>query len=224
MRTITVTFGDVMYQQIAEVLAERFQDLNGIEAMAIDPMKAPNLEDVAWIKAWVWDLVPSDVGRVIWFDANILPLLSVTDLLVPSYDYPFAAVEASPEVRQEATWKLEEVRSCLYYFCTSMFVARRVTRPIFEDVKRYASSDPSIGVQSAFNLCLNRYYKTLDVASLSVICNWKMSFGPMPTDARMLQLDSLEEDARLQMMQTFTRVFEQKAKFESHGKEVPCTV
>lgn len=224
MRTIAVTFGDVMYQQIAEDLAKRFQDLNDIEALAIDPMNAPSLKDISWIKAWVWDLVPSDVGRVIWFDVNTVPLLPIDDLLTPSYDYPFAAVEASPEVRQEATWKLEEVRSCLYYFCTSMFVARRVTRPIFEDVKRHASSDPSIGVQSAFNLCLNRYYKTLDVAPLSVICNWKMSFGPAPTDARMLQLDSLDEDVRLQMMQTFTRVFRQEAKAEPHGKEVLCTV
>ena len=58
MSTLAVTYGDGSFQPIAESFARRFAELNGIEALAIDPLDAPALDDPSWVKAFLWDLVP----------------------------------------------------------------------------------------------------------------------------------------------------------------------
>jgi hypothetical protein len=207
MRTLAVTFGDHFYQWIAKAFAKRFEELNGIEAMAIDPLKCPNLEDPIWVKAWLWDLVPEDVDRIIWFDADNVPIAPIADLL-PSFDYPFCAVLDLPETVQEAVWKAEEVRACDHYFNMGFFVAQRVTRPVFEDLKGYVDKDLGFADQSAFNVCLARYYDETDLGVLPKTCNWLQSSGATPNDIRMFHLAGMDGAVRLQVLRGFARVFD----------------
>ncbi len=221
MNTLAVTFGDALYEPIAKVFAKRFQELNGIDTVAIDPKDCPPLEHVSWIKAWIWDLVPASVERVIWFDVDNIPIAPVVDLL-PSYDYPFSATLDSPATKQEATWTSEEVRACEYYLNLGFFVARRVTQPIFDELKTYVDRKLGFIDQSAFNVCLNRYYAQADIHILSQLCNWIKSFGNAPTDVRMLHLAGWALDDRFEMLRTFTRVFEPQVKGIDPREEALC--
>lgn len=222
MSTLAVTFGNGSFQPLAETFARRFSALNGIDAMAIDPMDAPPLEDPSWIKAWLWDLVPKSVDRVVWFDADCVPVAPVMDLF-PSHDYPFGAVSDMDSSITEALRHCADAKSCQYYLNAGLFFARRVTRPLFDEWKSFLGKDAGFRDQTAMNIVLNRYYKASDICLLSPLVNWLGGFGKAPQNVRMLHLAGWENDKRrFQILRAFARVFEPVVKGICPREELLC--
>lgn len=212
MRTLAVTFGNGSFQPIAESFARRFAALNGIKTLAVNPLDAPALEDPSWVKAWVWDLVPRRVDRIIWFDADCVPIAPVVDLL-PSYDYPFGAVQDMESSVTEALRYCAEAKQCKYYVNAGFFFAGRATRPLFEEWKSMMQDGAGFRDQTALNLVLNLYYGPSDILFLPPTVNWMGGFGKAPSDVRMMHLAGWPEDnRRIQILRAFMRVFDPVVK------------
>lgn len=222
MSTLAVTFGNGSFQLIAETFARRFEKLNGIKAVALDPLGVPALEDPSWVKAWLWDLVPESVDCIIWFDADSVPIAPIVDLL-PKSDYPFGAVQDMQDSITEAVRHCAEAKECKYYFNAGFFFARRVTRPLFEDWKALMRDGAGFRDQTSLNITLNRYYGKDEVHFLSPLVNWMGGFGKAPSDVRMMHLAGWpDERLRMQMLLAFSRIFEPVVKGVSPRKEALC--
>ncbi len=207
MSTLAVTYGDGSFQPIAESFARRFAEINGVESLAIDPLDAPPLDDPSWIKAFLWDLVPKSVDRIIWFDCDCIPIAPIMDLL-PRSDYPFGAVLDIPESTTEALRHYPEAKKCKYYFNAGFFFARRVTQPLFEEWKGFIEKNAGFRDQTSLNVLLNKYYDSPEVYFLPPLVNWMGAFGMAPPAMRMLHLAGWPNDRqKMQMMLAFSRVF-----------------
>jgi len=222
MSTLAVTFGDGLLQPIAEGSARRFAELNGIEALAIDPLDAPPLEDPTWVKAFLWDLVPKSVDRIIWFDCDCIPIAPVMDLF-PRSDYPFGAVPDIPESTAEAMRHYPEAKKCKYYFNAGFFFARRVTQPLFEDWKGMIDENAGFRDQTSLNILLNKYYGSEDVYFLPPLVNWMGALGMAPPEVRMLHLAGWPNTKqKMQIMLAFSRIFLPVVKGVSPREEMSC--
>lgn len=222
MNTLGVTYGDGSFQPVAESFAKRFAELNGIDAIAINPLDAPALEDPTWVKAFLWDLVPKDVDRIIWFDVDCVPIAPIMDLL-PRSDYPFGAVPDIPESTTEAMRHYPDAKSCEYYFNAGFFFARRVTQPIFEEWKGYIEKKAGFRDQTSLNVLLNKYYDSPEVLFLPPIVNWLGALGMAPEEVRMLHLAGWpNKRQKLQILRAFSRVFTPVIKGVSPREEALC--
>ena len=117
--------------------ADRFGRLNGVRPRVITtpPPGAPTDVHPAFYKAWLWDMVPDSVNRIMFMDFDIIPVRSLGD--IP--DCEFGACmghsglpglsKCSPFIRQTET-----------YFNSGMFLAHRSTRPVFDRVKLFSTS------------------------------------------------------------------------------------
>ncbi len=224
MSTLAVTYGDGSFQPIAESFAHRFAEINGVEAIAIDPLDAPALDDPSWVKAFLWDLVPKSVDRIIWFDCDCIPIAPVMDLF-PNSDYPFGAVGDIPESITEAMRHYPDAKKCKYYFNAGFFFARRVTQPLFEEWKGYIEEGAGFRDQTSLNILLNRYYDNPEVFFLPPLVNWMGAFGMAPAEVRMLHLAGWPNARqKMQMLLAFSRVFNPMVKGVSPREEAPCAV
>lgn len=190
MKTMVVSFGDGPYQGIAETVVHRFQRLNDVEGLVLDIMQLPNnLVHPTWAKAWIWDLVPDDVERVIWIDADVVPVKPMMDL-VPEFDVPFCGVLDHPRAtRQCAEWHNEAVLQLAHYFNAGVFVAHRKTEAMFKEWQA-EMLEPAVpyGDQTPLNLLLGKHYPANGLYVLPPICNWLGCFGLLPDDVRMAHL------------------------------------
>lgn len=190
MRTVAVTFGDGAFRRIAAAMAKRFTALNEIEVILLDIDKLPPMDHAGWAKTCMWDQLPADVDRAIWFDADMIPIAPITDL-IPHPDVLFAAV---PDMyhggRQEAEWDIEDVIDLPTYYNSGLFVANRVTAPAFAAARaRMNERTWSHWDQTPLNLELHKILGEADVEALPRIANWMPGFSNQaPQDMRMLHL------------------------------------
>lgn len=190
MRTVAVTFGDGNFLPIATAMAKRFEKLNGIEVVLLDIDKLPPMDHAGWSKTCMWDQLPSDVDRAVWFDADMIPIAPLTDL-IPHPEVQFAAVaDMYHGGRQEAEWDCEEVEELPVYFNSGIFFANRSTAPAFAAAReRMNERTWAHWDQTPLNLELHKILSEKDYEVLPRCANWMPGFSSLPPeDIRMLHL------------------------------------
>lgn len=211
MKTVGVTFGDGAFEEIAKAMAKRFEKLNGIETHLLDINKLPAMDHAAWAKSCMWDQLPADVDRAIWFDADMIPIAPIRDLL-PHADVKFAAVQDMYHGgRQEAEWDLEEVEGLDVYFNLGMFVANRECAPAFEAARaRMNERTWTHWDQTPTNLEVAKILPGSQIEELPRTANWMPGFSDIPpADIRMLHLAGHQNAGyRFTLLRSFMICFE----------------
>jgi len=128
---------DHPYPEIEAWIAERFEALNNKKVLVVHAEDLPEealFGQPTYAKAWLWDVVPKYVQRMLYFDYDIVPLRALPD--IP--DVPFAAVP-------DAQWYVDKLRAMYPFFEKTrhafnggFFMARRDTRPCFDQLKSFA--------------------------------------------------------------------------------------
>lgn len=117
--------------------ADRFGRLNGVRPRIITspPRGAPRGVHQGFYKAWLWDVVPERVDRIMFMDFDIIPVRPLGD--VPDCEFGACMGHSGlPNISRN----LPFIRETGMYFNSGMFLANKSTRPIFDRVKRFATS------------------------------------------------------------------------------------
>lgn len=130
--------------ELADPLADRLRRLNpSLPVHILDARKLPDGIEPQWTKAWLWDLLPKEVERVICCEADVFPLRAFP----PIPETAFAAARELKQARDVDYVQLrrngmpfERVRE---WFNTGVFVASRQSVQLFEDLKKAASHPAS---------------------------------------------------------------------------------
>lgn len=125
---------DHPHPELETWVAARFEALNGHPVHIIRRQNiAETLKalDPAFLKAWLWDFVPSDTQRIVYFDFDVIPLRPLP--LLP--DTSFAV---STDWLDERARRMYPSLSASHYFNAGLFVARRETRACFNRLKSFA--------------------------------------------------------------------------------------
>jgi len=218
MKTMAVSFGDGHLDVGAKFAVERFAELNDVEAMVMDAEKIPNnLNAAAYMKAWIFDAVPSDVERVVWIDADLIPIRSIIDVM-PDYPIPFSAVTDAPKSRQIAEWDVPEVEEIRVYFNSGFFIAHREAEPVFEEWKKMAVDgvDRVYWDQTPMNLLVDKMLSPGDVFELPPTFNWLSSFGYMPEEVRMYHMAGWDKNEKVEVMKILEAITGKSTARESH--------
>lgn len=226
MKTMAVSFGDGKYSEFAKAAVKRFQRLNDTEGMVLDIMKLPPaLPYSPWAKAWIWDLVPKDVERVVWLDADVVPIKSIMDLL-PDFEVPFCAVLDSVKGgRQVAEWYDESVVELPHYFNSGVFVAHRQTEAMFKEWQEaaFVVPQPPHWDQTPLNKLLAKHFSANSIYSLPPICNWMFSFGAVPNEVRIAHLAGWADvEARMNVLRLFAMLAEEPTQTSRIERGAAC--
>lgn len=118
-------------------VAERFEALNHKKVQIIRkadlPAEAQNVYP-PYAKAWLWDLVPDTVERIMFIDFDLIPLRA----LPPLPDAPFLAVPDTPGYVDHMRGMYPHFAKTRHVFNSGFFVAHRDTRACFERLKSFA--------------------------------------------------------------------------------------
>jgi len=202
--TIAIT-DDGFVRTVVSRSADRFKQLNGARPriMTSPPKGAPAGIHPAYYKAWLWDVVPDDVDRIMFIDYDMVPVKALGDLP----DCAFAAVQAHASL-QPAMDVYPFFRKSKIYFNTGLFLAHRSTRPIFEQLKAFASAHPTLlnqRDQPIFNMIVQQH---VDVTLLPDELNYQITAGPKHVpDPKMVHVNAIG-DQRWNVMALLLSVLE----------------
>jgi len=228
MRTLALTLAsDGDWIDAASVMAKRFESLNQIECRILGPDEVSKI-DIAktgdedrkstWLKAYLWDIVPENVGTIIWVDADIIPLRPVpvhTEKL-------FAARLDAGRIPEEAL-QIPFFSPIIHYFNSGYFIAKRATRPAFEKLKTLRDHEikgPSGGEQSWLNLCVQEHIGADNIEILPSHISYMTVDGPMPSNVGMIHLAGIYENrfVFLKLMDGILHAIEQVPHKEFSGE------
>lgn len=211
MKTVGVTFGDGPFEEIAARLADRFSKVNGIPAYAIPVADAPPMHSGNWMKAFLWDWLPEDVERFVWFDSDVVPIASMMEFM-PHPGVAFAGCEdVYAGGRQGAEWICPEVEGLDRFVNTGVFVATREFEPVLVAAREMMNqTEWTQRDQIPINLKLPEHLPASKVGALPPICNWMFGFGTNPPrDIRMLHLAGLKDEGlRFALLHSYLLCFE----------------
>jgi len=128
---------DAFARSVISRSADRFGELNGVRPRIITspPPGAPRDVHAGFYKAWLWDVVPERVDRIMFMDFDIIPVRSLGD--IPDCEFGACMGHSGlPYISRN----LPFIRDTGMYFNSGMFLASKSTRPIFDRVKRFATS------------------------------------------------------------------------------------
>jgi len=192
MKTVALTYGDGHYAPIRDIITDRFRELNEIETRLILPEHVPfPLWRGAWIKPFLWELVEDDVDRILWFDADMVPLRPVMDLL-PKDPVPFAAVSDCPQAALTAIREEPTLTGARHYFNTGFFIASRDSIPMFKEAQKLMPAHGKtvrtyfFWEQTPINMAIEKHLRD-EAVSLPAQLNWLwVSQGRPGKEVRMV--------------------------------------
>lgn len=116
--------------------ADRFAKLNGVRPRMYmsAPPGAPTGIHPAFYKAWIWDMVPPDVNKVMFIDYDIVPVRPLGELP----DCLFGACVGPGH--GPATGYFPFFKPPRTYLNTGLFLADRQTQPIFNRLKAFSTA------------------------------------------------------------------------------------
>ena len=224
MKTVAVAFGDGRFKEYATAAVKRFEKLNDVEGWFLDIESLPRgLKHPSWAKAWIWNAVPHDVERVIWIDADVVPVRPIMDV-VPDFAIPFCGVRDIDISRQEAEWDQDEVRGLRTYFNAGVFVVHRSTERMFREWQKEAmiGSATQFIDQTPLNLLLAKHFKESEIHELPRDCNWLLPFGPIPADVRMVHFAGWPNEYRDPMLRLLTLLESKPVQGDRIERGVAC--
>lgn len=140
---------------VARAMA-RFKKLNGVEVHYYSekdfatPPVCPN-----FAKAWIWDLVPESVERILYMDIDTVPVRPIDE--IPDVAFAAAHDVAWGAARAAEAWPVLGKQGN-FFFSNGIFLAHRSTRESFERIKFHQTSQRD-QIQlfdcSVFNLILH---------------------------------------------------------------------
>lgn len=152
MKTVAVTFGTGKCRKLAELVTARWNQINDCPCINLTDVipwdQCP--KRVGFGKAYIWDCVRPDVERIIWLDADTYPVIRAPLEELP--DVPFAAVRDFPGTLKNIQRKCPEMRSLSISFNSGVFVCRRDTIPVFDELKKTRDPHGMRFEQGALNL------------------------------------------------------------------------
>ena len=180
---VVVGVGESVWSSAAHRIAARITRLNPeVQARAITTRdELPNVQfrHISWSRLWIWDMVPRNCERVIWIDADCVPLRAFPMIPVA----PFAAVTQDARGHANifdfpilAVWKKR--------FNAGVFVATRASMPAFElaqQMMRYVRT-VSCWEQYWLNLAVWSTLPDKSFEELPSTWNWKPRDGSIPAD------------------------------------------
>jgi lipopolysaccharide biosynthesis glycosyltransferase len=127
---------DHPHPEIEAWVAARFAALNKKKVLVVGRADLPKealLGHPTYAKAWLWDVVPEDVQRILFLDFDVVPLRPLPEI-------PDASFVAVPD----AQWYVDRMRSMYpfiaktrHVFNAGFFVAHRDTRRCFDQLKSF---------------------------------------------------------------------------------------
>lgn len=122
---------DGLVRTVVGRIANRFEKLNGakLNIHTYVPPGLPKGVHPTFYKAWIWDMVPPNVDRVMFMDYDIIPVRPLGPL--PYCD--FGACEGilgTPKARKVFPFFRNHI-----YFNAGFFLASRATQRLFEVIK-----------------------------------------------------------------------------------------
>jgi len=135
MKTLAVTYDDrARWREYATIHARWFTQLNGIEAEVLPVDMWPrDLCFPHYGKLWIWDMVPADVDRLIWFDSDLIPVRPMGDL--PSAAMSMV-VDNKAWVVSDIWSRIETLRGVWPYWNTGFIVMHRSAKWVFDECKK----------------------------------------------------------------------------------------
>lgn len=164
--------------------AERFRRLNGREVFIVTDEvlarspRAAALAHPRLAKTLIWELIDSNVDRIVYYDRDILPVAPLGDLP----DCLFAAAPDRPVGLDVAKRHWPFFKRSNFYFNSGFFVARRESRPVFDMVYALQSDDMDcLGCydQTLFNIVSQ---SMLDVVQLPVEYSYPIADARVPCE------------------------------------------
>ena len=173
MRTVAVTGGlGNHYSLNAKRFTDRFNHLSQYVPDGFECINVNNLLhtwrvvplDQWFLKAYLWDVLPDDIERLVWFDCDIVQMRPIGLSDLP--DVPFAAAPDSrwTDVNTFDLWPPSE--DVERFFNSGVMICKRETRDVFDQVKEIAEKincgeikKQAVGDQRWFNLFVARKYK-----------------------------------------------------------------
>jgi len=168
--------------------ADRFEKLNGVAPRILTDSDFAHIDHrhLAFMGAWLWDLVPREVMTILYYDWTMLPVRPLDRPLTYQDVGEFAAVPCPDAARMKSTFPF--LKKTDLYFNTGLFVAHRSTKPIFDRLKAFCSTDSGMDGQAEqvpFNLLVQLDCK---VTQLPASWNYMVLQADKTTpDARMIQ-------------------------------------
>jgi len=170
---VTIAIGDT-FRELVQITGDEFERLNGIRPQVItdEDVKGIDYGVPHFIKAWLWDLVPKNVDRVLFLDADVLPVKPIDSIM----DVPFAAVM---DIGKK--WRMHGIRILVrsdIYVNTGVFIATRETQEVFDKLKLFAASTAdawsNIYEQTILNILLQ---EKIGITVLPDAWNWQMYYN-----------------------------------------------
>ena len=195
---------------MASLAADRFQQLNGIPAYVLTDhvVQFDQLRSPQWVKAFVWEFVGDEVERIIWFDADVVPIHPLGDLP----DASFAAVLDMPATTGVDPF-IYEGEAFRPYFNSGFFIAGRESEPVFRQLAQdmVCQSDHDRFEQSWFNVRVRELLGGF--TQLPLTWNWFFQFydhmiGRPDEDIRMLHFIATLGDGRWDAVRACYRLLE----------------
>lgn len=195
--------------ELAHWLAARFEMLNGKRVRIVEASELPPQAQAVHMQcalAWIWDIAPRDVQRVMVVSTDIVPLRALPELA----DVAFIAAEGGNHHTKRMMETYPLIHDTQRFFNSRFFIARRDTVEVFERLKAFASSktanDPRNGdyLQTVFNLLVQ---STTKVTWLSHDCNVSVATDPFEhvknaVAINLCALDALPKLVVINMLRT----------------------
>lgn len=164
---VTIAYGKVFSETVRRSIA-RFELLNDVKVQIIKDLDLKDDQSREFIKCDLWDMVPSDVDRILYFDADILPICKLPE--IPDGEFCAAPDNAEGLEMVQRFWPM--FKKTNFQFNAGMFIASRSTDPWFKLVKEMACYKPDhhgMYDQTLFNMVLQTQ---VDVTRLSKQWNY----------------------------------------------------
>ena len=166
--------------------ADRFERLNGVAPRIFTGADIKHIEHrgASFTRAWIWDLVPSHVEMVLYYDWDMLPVLPLDRPLTYQDIGQFAAVHGPGAPYMGNVFPF--IKKTGVYFNAGLFVAHRSTKPVFDQLKAFCALDSGIGNQ-------------LEQIPFNLLMQLECKVTPLPEawNYMVLRADKTTQDARM---------------------------
>lgn len=158
MDTVYFTIGTKSFRPLATNMAAVFESVNGVPMFVIGDEHVaylPPMPSECFIKAYLWDLAPKGTKRIVYADADMLPVRPLG--VLPTA--PFSAVRDIGNEWERKNGRADIVSDIKNYFNAGFFVATREAIPAFEMLKMHRLFNLNASIvhdQSWFNQIVQR--------------------------------------------------------------------